>query len=141
MARLSQSRDAGFTLIEVLIAFAILATGILTMAAVQVEGMKGGQKGRHLARATIVAESQMEQLQGSTWPSIPPTGWTAPLAIETQVQSTMLQTEQLYWLTWRITDVAVGSTRALDVQVNWTEDNQARRVTLSSVRYNHEALP
>ena len=32
---------------------------------------------------------------------------------------------QLYWLTWRISDLAVGSTRALDVQVNWNEDNQA----------------
>ncbi len=135
-------RSQGLTLVEVMISLVILAGGLLTMATVQMQSMQGGQRGRHLTNATTIAETQLEQLQRLGWGQLAVTGWTAPVVVNNAVQDAGgTQTEQAFNLSWRITDLVVGKTRAIDVRVNWAEsDGRARTVALSSVRHNYEAL-
>jgi prepilin-type N-terminal cleavage/methylation domain-containing protein len=132
-------RRSGFTLVELMIATVILAGGLLTMATVQIQSMQGGQRGRHLSQASVIAASQLERLQRMRWTSIPATGWTAPITADNIVSRA--DVDQPYAVSWRITNLTANSTRTLDVSVSWTEPSgQNRTVTMSSIRNNHEAL-
>jgi prepilin-type N-terminal cleavage/methylation domain-containing protein len=60
-------RDAGFTLIEVMIAMvilAILALGVAQMFGVAIQAASGA---RHQTSTTVLAAQKMEQLRGLTW--------------------------------------------------------------------------
>jgi type IV pilus assembly protein PilV len=137
----ARQRTSGFTLIEVMIVIAILSFGFLGLSAMQLKAMHGSDRGRHATNATAIAESRMEQLQQDPWTSIAVTaGFVAdPVEannIELDGSGTVLA-ERAYSVSHQITDVAATYTRAIDVQVSWTEEGgEARSVTLSSIRYN-----
>ncbi len=54
--------NKGFTLIEVLIGLVVLAFGLLALAGMQVIAIKGDLFGRHITRATVIAQSKLEEL-------------------------------------------------------------------------------
>ncbi len=134
------STRGGFTLIEVTIALTVLAIGMLALALMQIHAMQQGNQGRHTTRAAVVARDQLERFQRMGWGDIAVTGgWTAPTPVTTVVQATPAnRVEQTYNVSWRITDLTAGRTRAIDVRVAWTEKERTapKTLTLSSVRYN-----
>lgn len=135
------SRQGGFTLIEVLVAFTILAVGLLALAAMQLHALRFGRSGRHTSDAALVARNEMERLQRLPWAhaDLNPAGaWTATTAVDVDVDSaTGVQTEQSYALRRRVTNVIPNRTRSVDVQVQWAEpDRPNRAVTLTSVLVN-----
>lgn len=69
LARLkrSSSGQAGFSLIEVLVATAIMATGVLTMAGMFGLATKSNLSGRSNTYATVLAEQKLEQLRSLAW--------------------------------------------------------------------------
>ena len=133
---------SGFTLIEVMIVIAILTFGLLALAGMQLHAMHGSDRGRHASNATAIAESKMEQLQQDAWASIPDTGGfvvdpTEQNAIQLDGGATL--NERAYNVSYQITDLQPTFTRAIDVQVTWTEEGgETRSITLSSIRYNRE---
>ena len=132
-------RLGGMTLVEILIAMLILAGGLLSMASVQIQSLQGGQRGRHLTQASILAASQIEQLQRVRWSNLPATSWTAPVGAAQVLRRA--DPDQTYAISWRVTTLVPNATRAIDVRVTWTEaTGRARSVTMSSIRQNHEAL-
>ena len=135
-------RSGGFTLVEVVIVIGILAFGLLALSAMQIKAMHGGDRGRHATNAAAIAESRMEQLQQDPWASIAVTGGFVNDPTENnniQLDGGASLAERTYNVSYQITDVEAGFTRAIDVQVSWTEEGgEVRSVTLSSVRYNRE---
>jgi prepilin-type N-terminal cleavage/methylation domain-containing protein len=144
MRELSRSaRRAGFTLLEIAIALAVFAVGMLALAAMQLHAMRSGSSGRHATQAAAIAQSQMEQLQRLRWTNLATTGgtFTAPVTVSHTVQGDVDQVEMAYAVDFRIADVEPGWTRSIDVRVTWDEPNRPnRRVVLSSLRYNREGL-
>ena len=131
----------GFTLIEVMIVIVVLTFGLLSLAAMQIQAMRGSERGRHATNAAAIAENKMELLQQDAWASIGVTGgFVADPAEQNTIQldgATSL--ERSYSVSYQVTDLQATFTRALDVQVSWTEENgEARSITLSSIRYNRE---
>ena len=132
---------SGFTLIEVMITIGILTFGLLALATMQIAAMHGSDRGRHATHAAAIAENKMEQLQQDAWASIGVTGGFVADPVE---QSTVkldgaTVVERNYNVSYQITDLQATFTRAIDVQVSWTEESgEIRSVTLSSVRYNRE---
>ncbi len=131
----------GFTLIEVMIVIVVLTFGLLSLAAVQIQAMRGSERGRHATNAAAIAENKMELLQQDAWATIGVTGgFVADPAAQNIIQldgATSL--ERSYNVSYQVTDLQATFTRALDVQVSWTEENgEARSITLSSIRYNRE---
>jgi len=141
-----QSRNLrGFTIVEVMIVIGILAFGLLSLSSMQIHAMKGGNQGRHASRAAALAESEMEFLQYASWTSgaiDPTTGWTTPTTRQTDVQvEGGSGTEQDYSLSYRVTDLEPTFTRAIDVEVSWTEPGgKVRSIILSSIRFNREGI-
>ena len=131
----------GFTLIEVMITIGIPTFGLLALAAMQIYAMEGSSRGRHATHAAAIAESRMEQLQQDAWASI---GVTGGFVTDTAEQNTIqllggTLSERTYNVSHQIADLQPTFTRAIDVQVSWTEESgENRSVTLSSIRYNRE---
>ena len=57
-----RNRPAGFTLLEVLVALSIFAVGMLAVAGMQVEAIKGNTLSDLMTVGTTLAEAKMEQL-------------------------------------------------------------------------------
>jgi prepilin-type N-terminal cleavage/methylation domain-containing protein len=57
------SPEAGFTLIEVLVATVLLAVGLLALVGMQTTSTQGNAFGNQLTEATILAQDQMEALR------------------------------------------------------------------------------
>ena len=131
----------GFTLIEVMIAIGILTFGLLALATMQIHAMHGSDRGRHATHAAAIAENRMEQLQQDAWASIGVTGGFVADPVEqssVQLNGGSLS-ERDYNVSHQIADLQPTFTRAIDVQVSWTEEGgEIRSVTLSSIRYNRE---
>ena len=144
VTRLCSPRIArGFTLIEVMISATILAVGLLALAGMQVSAIRGGKQGRHTTEAAAVARSQLEQFDRMPWTSLNATpGFVAPTPVNNPgntVQSTIgVLVEEPYNIQWRITDVVVGETKNIDVQVTWTDNSngQPKILVLSTTKYN-----
>lgn len=88
-----RSNDNGFTLIEVLIAVAILAIGILGLAKMQIAAIKGNACARKGTEAMVIAQKQIETLMGQLFDSITTTSteFTLPEG-------------HTYTVTWTVTD-------------------------------------
>lgn len=120
-------RREGLTLIELMIAFGILAFGLLALLALQVEAMQSGQTGRHVSEAARIARDRMETFQRLDWDdaALQDTGgWAGPATVDRDVEmdggNTI--TQQSYDVRWQIDDHPSDPTlRFIDVRVTWTE--------------------
>ncbi|RIL05844.1 MAG: hypothetical protein DCC71_08880 [Proteobacteria bacterium] len=134
--------ERGFTLVEVMVALGILATGLLAVAAAQLYAMRGGRSGRHTTDAAEIAQTQVESFQRMAWTDAglaATAGWVP--AGGQQVDRTVATTgvpviEQSYTLQWRITNVN-AFLKSIDVRVQWNEDNRPNRAyTVTTMRHN-----
>jgi prepilin-type N-terminal cleavage/methylation domain-containing protein len=131
-------RAAGFTLVEVLVALGILATGLLVVAAAQLHALRGGATGRHTSDAAAIAHSRIEGFQRMDFadPALQATaGWSAPITRTTDVQTpdAIGAVEMTYTVQHRITDLN-ANLKSIDVQVVWDEPARpGRSVTLSTL--------
>lgn len=142
MEQLSRRRRsrirAGLTLIEVMIAMTILAVGLLSLAAMQLEALRGGRSGHVDTYATTVAQNKLEELRRIAWASasMNPTGnWSTAQTVTSPYQG------QVYTVDWRVTDVVTGWTRSIDVRVTWSTPRRPNRSRIvSTIRFNREAV-
>jgi prepilin-type N-terminal cleavage/methylation domain-containing protein len=132
------ARSAGFTLIEIMIAMAILGFGLMALAAMQLQALRFGSSGKHVSQAAVIARVKMEEFQRLPWADVAVTAWTTPATQYAEVEGESgTVNEQAYGLSWRVTDLIANRTRAVDVQVTWDEPGRpGRSYTLSSVRNN-----
>jgi type IV pilus assembly protein PilV len=129
---------AGFTLIEIMIAMAVLGLGLIALAAMQLQALRFGSSGKHVSQAAVIARVKMEEFQRMPWASVATTAWTTPVTEYAEVLGEGgTVNEQAFDLSWRIADLIANRTRAIDVQVTWDEPGRpGRSYTLSSVRNN-----
>lgn len=138
-------QGGGFTLIEVMVALAVLALGVLAMLAMQVQALRGARYGRHTTEAARLAQQRMERLHRLPWGHAdlqPAAGWTA-LVTETNDVDTAsgVVQEQSFDVEHRVQ--AVGGNinlRQIDVRVLWTEGgggtSPQRRYAASTMRHD-----
>ena len=64
MEEISESRsESGFTLLETMIAMAILGVGLLSIAVAQLTAIKMSSKSKNLQQAMFLAREQMDDLE------------------------------------------------------------------------------
>jgi len=145
----ARSRRRGLSLLEVMIAMAILAVGMLGMLSMQVQALSSTSTGRHVSDAMRIGLDQLEQLKYQGWATTPVTAWTAivnvtgPEAIATPAGVT----RQTFGVSYRVQAVAgLTDVRLIDVRVTWTEPGDTptmplRRYAVSSFKYNGAGTP
>ena len=62
LTRLTSHPDSGFTLIEVMIAMAILGIGLLAIAAAQITAMKVSSRSKNMQQAMFLAREQLDDM-------------------------------------------------------------------------------
>jgi prepilin-type N-terminal cleavage/methylation domain-containing protein len=133
-----RSGRSGFSLLEVMIALSILAVGLLTLSAMQMQALAAGRNGKTDAFAMTLSQDKMEDLRRRAWTDgqLASTGnWVTPETVTNAADG------QTYVRDWRVDDIVVDWTKSLDVRVRWSTPGKPNRSRiLSSIRYNREDL-
>lgn len=142
-------RASGFTLIEVMIAMAILAFGLLGLAVLQIHALQQSAAGRHTTQASHVARTFLEQTHRLPWSALGSAvnTWTDPgwggatSSVSTQIATPDggLSSEKTYDIAWRVSEVgAAGCLREVEVRVRWPEAKvtSLKESILATRRYN-----
>jgi type IV pilus assembly protein PilV len=103
--------EKGFTLIETLMAIAIIAIGLLALAALQTSAISGNAKANKHSMAVSLAEDQVETYRNMPYDSIPASPPAEPWGIFTR--TTTVQD-----------GVPVAGSKTVTVSVSWQEKVQ-----------------
>ncbi len=116
-------RQEGFTLIEVMIALAVLTIGILTVMAMQVRSIGGNADAMHRTQALTIGQDAIERIMGSPYAAL-------------TVGTTSATVDQ-YTVTQVIANPPSGSTlanaRYVTVTVTWQEGSVAKSIPLTMI--------
>ena len=113
---------AGFTIIEILFALAILAVGILGVASMQGSAVKGDLWAGQITRATNIAQDKIEALLSLPYDSV--------------VSSQPVQFGH-YNVSWTVADdTPMTDTKTIHLTVAWTNHGLNKSITFDFLRFN-----
>jgi prepilin-type N-terminal cleavage/methylation domain-containing protein len=115
----------GFSLIELLIAMAILAMAMLAAASMQFNSVRNTTNGNIFTQANMLAKGKMEELK-NTRDLITIDGGGADNGINAEGQP-----GGIYNLSWTVANLG-SSARRITVTVQWNRGSQSRRISISS---------
>ena len=118
---LARRLDAGFSLIELMVAITILGIGILSLAGLFPMAMQKVSRGDLESRATFHAQAKIEELKRLSWDDL------------TVAQGGGDQVETVFGRNWNVQEDVPGTgMKQVDVTVTWQDNRGPRTVTLSS---------
>ncbi|MFC1823651.1 prepilin-type N-terminal cleavage/methylation domain-containing protein [Thermodesulfobacteriota bacterium] len=117
-AEIMRSRENGFTLVEILVAIAILAFGIMAIATMQSSSLRATQHSYNVTEGTTWAQDKLEELM------------TLPYSQITTGQDT---SNPYYTVAWNVSAGPVTNTQTVTVNVTWIASGGAQKV--SSLEY------
>lgn len=114
----------GFSLVELLIALAILALSMLAAASMQFGSIRNNASGNMVTQANMLAKAKMEELKSTTDLSTLGPGEEAGIDAAGQAGG-------IYTRNWAVE--SLGSTaRRITVTVQWTKGSRTRSVSITS---------
>ena len=134
MAGLKRRRgEGGFSLIEVLVALAILAVGLLALALFQVTAIKGNAVASKWTVATELAQDRLERFRHVAWDNIVssnPAGFNAGTMVPQYVNlpgsagdNTAVRGTP-YYRVWFVLGNATNSLKTITVWCCWRDEGQ-----------------
>ena len=148
--------EAGFTIIEGMIAAGVLAFGLLTLAVMQLQALSQGAAGRHSQDGVAIARAHLEQIQRIPWTEVTDaqavgtwtaTDWpgvTGSVDVEVDNPSGGTAVNKTYTVEWQVTDVLDASSnprpclRDIELRVSWPEENMSNDKTHSFVTRRYD---
>lgn len=117
-------KQSGFSLIEVLIAMAILAISLLAAATMQLGSIRNNASGNMVTQANMLAKAQMEVLKNTADVT------TLADGAENNIDADG-QPGGIYNRSWMVTNMGTTA-RRITVTVEWTKRGLSRSIILSS---------
>ena len=113
--------EAGFTLVEVLIAISIFAVGMLAVASMQISGLQGYAAANDLSGAAAWGADRVETLIALPYDHAD----LDPGVVKSA-------TEGRYTIEWQVTEgVPLDNIKTIAVTVRWTDRNLAKQLVLN----------
>jgi len=118
-----QKKQQGFTLVEALISFLILAVGLLAMANMQLTAMNVNTSARRMTEGTSIAKGKLEELM------------SLPFDDPNLVSGEETPAEPFSSLTWTVEDTpgGVANIKLITVRIEW-KDRTEKEFTLRCVK-------
>ena len=120
----------GFSLIELIIAMAILAFGMLAAASMQYSAIKNNTNGNIYTQANMLAKAKLEYLKNLDIDSAELMAKVDPYSDPTLINETE-HAGGIYWRQWWIQDLGTQA-RTITVRVEWTRLGDTRSVVVVS---------
>ena len=123
------ARDGGFSLIEVLVAFAILSLSLPVILGVFSNGLRASARAAQYELATQLADSKLTELSAA--PSLELADMAGTYAQRYEWQATVRQPE------WWLPDPTITQAftpNEITVRVSWSELGRERSVALTTLR-------
>ena len=117
--KVDRSHEQGFTLIEVLVAMAIFAFGILAVVNMQMSSMQGNSTATRITTQSVIAQNKIEQLFVLAYdnPWLEPAG--NPPGTDTDGNTHQETTPQGYTVSWDvIDDTPIADSKQVTVTVS-----------------------
>jgi type IV pilus assembly protein PilV len=116
----------GFSLVELLIAMAILAFGMLAAASMQYSSIRNNTKGNVYTQANMLAKAQLEALKSRDVDDLVPGNYSDAEPLDENGEP-----GGIYNRTWNIANFG-GQSRRLTVTVQWVKRGVSESVEISS---------
>jgi len=118
--------ENGFSLIEVLIAMAILAIGMLAAASMQYSAIRNNTKGNIYTQANMLAKARLEALKNQDIDALVAGTYSDSSTLDANGQA-----GGIYHRSWTITNFS-DQARRIAVTVQWTKSGRTDHVVISS---------
>ena len=142
MIDMKKGNEKGFSLIEILIAIAVFAIGILAVGKMQITAIKGNYFANDITKATTLAQDRMERLislsyadslnddaDGDGTAGLDDTNATA------DHNDPNNPIDGRYNISWNIdSDYYINNTKTIRVIVKWTDKGVPRSMSLTSMK-------
>ena len=127
-----ERKEKGFSILEVMIAIAILTFGILAVASMQTSSMYGNSTANRVTEGTSWAGNKMEELL-----TIPDTD--SQLSIGTHGPETMISGVSRYDVNWEVIDSVdslnpIEDAKLIIVTVTWQDKGHPKSTQLRCIR-------
>jgi len=119
-----KDNQKGFSLIELLIAMAILAMAMLAAASMQFNSIRNNSSGNIVTQANMLAKAKMEELKNTTDLT------TLSNGADTGINAAG-QPGGIYDRSWTVQNLGITA-RRITVTVQWNKGSQTRRISISS---------
>jgi prepilin-type N-terminal cleavage/methylation domain-containing protein len=128
MLRRLMNDHTGFTIIEVLIAMALLSFGLLSVASMQVAAVQVNKDSQRLSLVTTLVQDKVEELMALpfTHASLEDTS-----PVGTFQTHTLDNPPPGYTLEWQVDDSLDGNSKTVMVIGRWRKHEEARKFALS----------
>ena len=135
-----RGKQAGFTLIETLVALVVMGFGLLSIAGMQLHLSRNADIAKQRTEATRLAQERIETLRSFTGIDTGTINWNGLasgseiITPATYLSDTANATNVSYTRTWTLTGTTTQSMRPAFVAVNWVDRaGEAQTVTLATV--------
>ncbi len=116
-------REHGFTLVEVLVAMAILSFGLLAVSTMQISGLGGSHKSNSATEVSTIAMDCLEKIVGKTYAQV-----AAPGALTSYVQDGYTVTPSI------VSPAPAGLSSANSLAISVTVTGKGRSITLNWIK-------
>jgi type IV pilus assembly protein PilV len=136
-----RSSGQGFTIVEVLIAMAILSVGLLAVGTMQITSIKGNKIAMDITEASCLAESKLEELMSIPFDHADVSDTNADGASGLDALTVDMadysapSSNGRYTLFWNVADdFPHNNTKTIKIIVVWSNTGQSKNISISCIR-------
>jgi type IV pilus assembly protein PilV len=115
--------EAGFTLIEIMIALVILSISLIALAGLQISAIRGNAFSKRMTTAVTIAEAKIEQLKNMPY-----------VNIQSEASAQLTQGNMNFTRQVVVTNNSpIANSKTVDVTVTWSDGSKSHTIPISTI--------